>query len=346
MQYRILWLATCGLVVGACAPALQEVKEVRPVQPTQPVQEAPAIKMMDDSPRISEDFVVLAAREGDTAESLAGKYLGGTDRAWMISEFRDGAPIRPGNVVVIPLRPRRLGGIEGEGHQVVPILIYHDIESVSRSRFAITAELFEKQLQYLKENGYVGITPDRLLRFLRYEEPLPKKAVMITIDDGYKSAKTIAAPLLQKYGYPAIFFIYTDFIGGGRNALTWNEVRELKAMGFDVQAHSKTHNNLAVPPANEGPAERTARLDAEIVAMKQLMEQRIGAPVMYYAYPYGGYDPEVVAKVKSAGYEIGFGAQKGPNPFFMHRYRLKRYSIFMEKDLTKFVEMLRTFEKD
>ncbi len=346
MRYRFLWLAACGLLVGACAPALQEVKEVKPAPPPEPVAEAPAVQKMDDGPRISDDFVVLMAREGDTAESLAGKYLGRADRAWVIGEFRDGAPIKPGDVVVIPLRPRRLGGIEADGHQVVPILTYHDIESVSRSRFAITAELFEKQLQYLKENGYVGITPDRLLRFLRYEEPLPRKPVMITIDDGYKSAKTIAAPLLQKYGYPATFFIYTDFIGGGRNALTWNEVRELRAMGFDVQGHSKTHSNLAVPPANESPTERAARLDAEIVVTKQLMEQRIGAPVTHFAYPYGGFDAEVAAKVKSAGYEIGFGAQKGSNPFFAHPYRLRRYSVFMEKDLTKFVDMLRTFEKD
>lgn len=343
MQTRLVWLAACGLLVGACAPALQEVKEAKPVQP---VEEAPAVKKVEDAPRISEDYVVLVAREGDTAESLAGKYLGRADRSWIVSEFRESAPIRQGDVVVIPLRPRRLGGIEANGHQVVPILTYHDIESVSRSRFAITAELFEKQLQYLKDNGYVGITPDRLLRFLRYEEPLPRKAVMITIDDGYKSAKTIAAPLLLKYGFPAIFFIYTDFIGGGRHALTWNELKELKALGFDVEGHSKTHNNLAVPPANESPTERAARLEAETIGTKQLMEQRIGAQVRYFAYPYGGFDSEVVAKVKAAGYEVGFGAQKGSNPFFMHRYRLKRYSVFMEKDLTKFVEMLQTYEKD
>jgi hypothetical protein len=76
------------------------------------------------------------------------------------------------------------------------------------------------------------------------------------------------------------------------------------------------------------------------------MEQRIGAEVRYYAYPYGGFDPEVVAKVKAAGYDVGLGAQKGSNPFFIDRYRLKRYSVFTEKDLTKFIDMLRTFEKD
>jgi peptidoglycan/xylan/chitin deacetylase (PgdA/CDA1 family) len=318
-------LLGCLLLLGACAPALQEMKEMT---------------------RTSDDFIVVVAREGETASTLAAKHLGGADRAWVITDFRDGAPVRPGDVVVIPVRPRRLGGIDPDGHQVVPILTYHDIEPVSKSRFAITVELFEQQLRYLKENGYVGITLDQLDRFLRYEQPLPKKAVVITIDDGYKSAKTYAAPLLKKYGFPATFFIYTDFIGGGKHSLSWEELRELKAQGFEVEAHSKTHSNLAVPPPNERPADRSARLDSEIVATKQLMEKRVGEKVRYFAYPYGGFDPEVVAKIKSAGYEAAFGAKKGSNPFFIDRYRLKRYSVFMEKDLTKFIKMLQTFEKD
>lgn len=325
MRPKRLLPVACILLLGACAPALQEVREIK---------------------EASEDFVVVVAREGDTAEGLARKYLKGAERAWVITEFRNGAPIKPGEVVVIPLRPRRLGGIEAGGHQVVPILTYHDIEEVSKSRFAVTAELFEQQLRYLKENGYTPISLDALDRFLRYEQPLPKKAVVITIDDGYKSAKTIAAPLLKKYGFPATFFIYTDFIGGGKHALSWDEVRELKTEGFSVEAHSKTHSNLAVPPANESPADRAGRLDAELVAPKHLMEKRIGAEVRYFAYPYGGFDPEVVAGVKAAGYQIGFGAKKGANPFFIDRYRLKRYSVFMEKDLTKFIQMLETFVKD
>ena len=325
MGHRSLLLLGLVLLLGACAPALQEVKE---------------------DARTSDDFIVVVAREGDTAGTLAARYLKGADRAWMITELRDGTPIKPGDVVVIPIRPRRLGGIEADGHQVVPILTYHDIEEVSKGRFAITAELFEQQLRYLKENGYVGITPDELDRFLRYEQPLPKKAVVITIDDGYKSAKTFAAPLLKKYGFPATFFIYTDYITGGKHALSWDELHELKAQGFDVQGHSKTHSNLAAPPPNESASDRSARLDAEIVATKQLMESRVGGKVDHFAYPYGGFDSEVVAKVKSAGYKIGFGAKKGSNPFFIDRYRLKRYNVFMEKDLTKFVQMLQTFEKD
>ena len=296
--------------------------------------------------RASDDFLVVMAGREDTAETLAAKHLNNPHQAWVIAEFRNGAAIRPGEVVVIPRKPRRLGGISAEGHQVVPILTYHDVVQESRSRFTVTADLFEQQLRYLKEHGYVGITTEDLMRFLQYEAPLPPKAVLITIDDGYKSVKTVAAPLLKRYGFPAVFFIYTDFIGGGANAMSWTDLRDLKADGFEIQAHSKTHNNLAIPTAREGEGDRQKNLESEILNPKQLIQQRLGADIRYFAYPYGGFTPEVVDRVKSAGYQAGFGAKSGSNPFFADRYRLKRYSVFMEKDLTHFIRKLETFIKD
>jgi peptidoglycan/xylan/chitin deacetylase (PgdA/CDA1 family) len=296
--------------------------------------------------RTSDEFVVLVAGPGDTPERLAEQYLESPKRAWEIAEFRGETPIAPGEVVVIPLRPRRLGGIEADGHQVIPILTYHDIQPVSKSRFTITPEMFEQQLRYLAEHGYVGITLDELDRFLRYERPVPRKTVMITIDDGYKSAKTIAAPLLVKYRFPATFFAYTDYIGTGGNSLSWADLRQLKTQGFDVQSHSKSHSNLAIPRTNDSAVDRSRWLDTEIAGTRKLMEQQLGGGIRYFAYPFGGFTPDVVETVKGAGYALGLGAKKGSNPFFIHRYRLKRYSIFMQSDITNFIQMLQTYEQD
>lgn len=320
-----------AVTMAACAPVLRE--EGGPTATREHV-------------RTSDEFIVLVAGPGDTTERLAERYLGSPKRAWEIAEFRGEAPIASGDVVVIPLRPRRLGGIEADGYQVIPILTYHDIQPVNKSRFTITPELFEKQLRYLAEHGYVGITLDELARFLRYERPVPRKAVMITIDDGYKSAKTIAAPLLTKYRFPATFFVYTDYIGMGGNSLSWADLRQVKAQGFDVQAHSKSHSNLAIPRTNDTPADRSRWLEAEVAGTQKLMEQQLGGEIRYFAYPFGGFAPDVVEAVKGAGYALGLGAKKGSNPFFIHRYRLKRYSVFMQSDLTSFVQMLQTYERD
>lgn len=320
-----------AVTMAACAPVLKE---------------GSGLAATREHVRKSDEFIILVAGQDDTPERLAEQFLGSPKRAWEIMELRGEKSIAPGDVVVIPLRPRRLGGIEADGYQVIPILTYHDIQPVSKSRFTITPELFEKQLRHLAEHGYVGITLDELSRFLRYERPVPRKAVMITIDDGYKSLKTIAAPLLAKYRFPATFFVYTDYIGTGGNSLSWADLRQLKTQGFDVQSHSKSHSNLALPRANDTAVDRSRWLDAEITGTRKLMEQQLGGDVRYFAYPFGGFAPDVVDAVKGAGYALGLGAKKGSNPFFFHRYRLKRYSVVMQPDLTSFIQMLQTFERD
>jgi len=140
--------------------------------------------------------------------------------------------------------------------------------------------------------------------------------------------------------------VYTDYVGTGGNSLSWADLRQLKAQGFEVQAHSKSHSNLAIPRANDTPADRSRWLEAEAAGTRKLMEQQLGGEIRYFAYPNGGFTPDVVEVVKGAGYTLGFGAKKGSNPFFLHRYRLKRYSVFMQTDMTNFVQMLQTYERD
>jgi peptidoglycan/xylan/chitin deacetylase (PgdA/CDA1 family) len=49
---------------------------------------------------------------------------------------------------------------------------------------------------------------------------LPAAAAAITFDDGYRDNYSVAAPLLQRMGVPATFFISTGFLDGG---IMWND---------------------------------------------------------------------------------------------------------------------------
>jgi len=71
--------------------------------------------------------------------------------------------------------------------------------------------VFDQQMRYLKDNHYRVISLNELLDFLNYRHAIPKRSVLITIDDGYRSAYDIAYPILKKYGFKATLFIYTDF---------------------------------------------------------------------------------------------------------------------------------------
>jgi peptidoglycan/xylan/chitin deacetylase (PgdA/CDA1 family) len=66
---------------------------------------------------------------------------------------------------------------------------------------------FKRQLELVARFG-TPITIAQLVRALD-GEPLPKNAVMITFDDGYRSCHDVALPLLREVGLPAVFFIPT-----------------------------------------------------------------------------------------------------------------------------------------
>lgn len=76
-----------------------------------------------------------------------------------------------------------------------------------------TAEEFESRMRWLAANFDVLPLADAV-RALR-EDRLPRRALCITFDDGYADNHDVAAPILQRLGLPATFFIATGYLDGG-----------------------------------------------------------------------------------------------------------------------------------
>ena len=193
---------------------------------------------------VSEDFIVVVAKEGDTAESLAAEHLSDRAKAWMIEDYMGTRTFTAGRPVIIPVRPWNPTGVEATGYQLVPILVYHNLGPQSKGRLLLAAPLFEQQMRYLKAQGYRVIGLKDFIEWTQLRRQLPQRAVVLTFDDGYRAFREYAYPILKELGFGATLFVYTDYVGAGRNALTWDELRALAAEGFDVQAHSKTHGDL------------------------------------------------------------------------------------------------------
>jgi hypothetical protein len=92
----------------------------------------------------------------------------------------------------------------------VPILVYHWFEEPGRGkpaparRFEISEKLFEQHLQTFRRRGYRSVNLHAVRAAVTGEAGLPKKALVITFDDGTEDFRLRAFPLLQKYGYCAI----------------------------------------------------------------------------------------------------------------------------------------------
>ena len=290
----------------------------------------------------SADFIVTTARAGDTTTELARRFLGDAALAWMIEDYNDVTTLAAGQTVIIPRKPWNPSGVYADGYQLVPVLTYHDIGPQTKGRLVLAAKAFTEQMRYLKANRYRVITLAEFHEFLQLKRQLPRRAVVLTFDDGYRSFLTHAYPVLKELGFTATLFVYTDYVGTGRNALGWDDLARLTAEGFQVEGHTKSHGDLRRQPG-ESEAEHARRLRAELESSQRLFQQRLGRPAKFLAYPFGAADEAVLAYTRESGFVAGLTVFREGNSSFVPLFRIRRSQIYAEMTLDDFVKNLNTF---
>ena len=333
LLFKPLFLATFLFLflVGGCAAPSKEVVKEKALKPE-----------VSNRVRISDDYAVVLARPSETYESLAEKYYGNRELAYIISECNKNKKIMPDKEVIIPLKPANPGGLYHEGHQSVTVLCYHQFSrKKSTSKISISEEMFDQQMEYLKKNGYTVISLNTLHNFINYKRRPPKNSIVITIDDGWKNAKTIAAPILKKYGFKATLFIYTDLIKSKPNNITlcWDEIKEMVDEGvIEVQSHTVSHADLTKL--------KEESLERELEESQKIIKENLGVNVTYLAYPYGNFNNQVIEKLKKYGYEVAFTVIKGGNPFYYNNFSLNRSMVFNSDDIDDFTKLLEAFNRE
>ena len=154
----------------------------------------------------------------------------------------------------------------------VPILMYHYIrQSPDRAGIGLSVlpADFEAQMQYLKDHGYNTVTMSDLDRALLSGASLPPKPVALTFDDGHADFYTVAAPVLQSLGMTATNYVPTMLIDG-IDYMTWSQVENLDAQGFEMAAHSQFHVDVSKVSASRRLGVPVRRL--------QLQHRTAGAP--------------------------------------------------------------------
>jgi peptidoglycan/xylan/chitin deacetylase (PgdA/CDA1 family) len=328
-----------ALLLGACATAAPAPT------PTPGAARPPARPGPRPAAYESEDFVVTFAQPGDTPETLAARYLGGPERAWMIEDYTGQQAFSPGQEVVIPRRSWNPAGVTPGGYQIVPILTYHNLGEHAKGRLVLAAASFREQMTYLKTNGYRVVSLGDFVEFTRLGRQLPQRAVVLTFDDGYRSFKDFAYPVLKELGFTATLFIYTDWVGAGRGALSWSDLRELTAAGFDIQAHTKTHADLR-RAHGETEAQYARRMHAELELPQELFNKNLGRRSQILAYPYGRWEEGLLPRVKEYGYIAAFSVRRQGNASFVRPLAAHRSQIYSEMTLDDFVKNLNVFQEE
>jgi peptidoglycan/xylan/chitin deacetylase (PgdA/CDA1 family)/GT2 family glycosyltransferase len=188
-----------------------------------------------------------------------------------------------------------------------PVLMYHGFSnSGERDRYLMPERSFARQMRLLALLRYRVIPLEELAHALRQGIPAPRRAIAITIDDGYRDNLEIAQPILRRHGFPAIVFLVSAMLGGKsdwskrgtsawRPLLSAEQVREMQAEGMRFGGHTRTHSRL--------PETAEDRIDEEVGGCREELERLLGEPVESFAYPYGGYDERAAAAVERAGFD-------------------------------------------
>jgi peptidoglycan/xylan/chitin deacetylase (PgdA/CDA1 family) len=234
-------------------------------------------------------------------------------------------------------------GDEDDGVRV-SVLGYHDFsQTEAETAMRIRTSKFRGQMEALRELGLAVIPMSDFVAWKKGEKEIPKKSVVITLDDGWKSVYTDAFPILKEFGYPFTMYLYEDYVDGGGKALTTGMIEEMLAHGGTIGCHSKSHPypQTVRNQQKRGEESYVKFLEEEMGGSKRFLEKKFKQEVLTYAYPGGFFTDEMLVKAGEVGYTHLFTVQPGKVKRDLPDNVLPRYVILGNYD--KIFEFATTF---
>ena len=185
-------------------------------------------------------------------------------------------------------------------------LTYHTIYNTKTERCTNTVichpiEQFREHLKYLSENNYLTLTMNELELYLDGKIQVPKKSIVITLDDGKYA--TNAIKIVEKYKVYATYFIIT-----GRYDVP------PKSEYMKYESHTDNlHNNYKCSGGNQGGELLCASEDKILKDLKTSQEKLGGSFAI--AYPFFDFNERAIKLLRQAGFRLAFIGQYDTNGY-------------------------------
>ena len=198
--------------------------------------------------------------------------------------------------------------------------MYHVLEAAKPGapypELYVTSSDFAGQMHWLAANGYHAVTLRQAYGHWRHGRPLPRKPVVLTFDDGYRSVYTVALPALRRHGWVGVLNLAVEH--------EWTDlpprfIWKLVGAGWELDSHTLTHVDLTSADA--------ALLTREVSGSRTFLRRQYHQPIAFFCYPGGRYDDAAIAAVRRAGYLAATTTNYGPavpgqGYFTLHRIRI------------------------
>lgn len=221
-----------------------------------------------------------------------------------------------------------LVGARVRGHGAV-VFTYHDVtDDAANTSDQVTPGALRADLMAAQRWGlrFVDL-PELTARFFAGDRLDGLAAV--TFDDALVGVHRHAVPLLAELGVPGTVFAVSSRLGtgvpewypGSDRVMTPAELLEVADAGLAIQSHTRTHADLVA--VTDSPT-----LREQLSGAREDLEQLLGRPVEYLAYPFGYFDRRVREATAAAGYRAAFSFLPGRIVAGLDRFRLPRFPMW------------------
>jgi peptidoglycan/xylan/chitin deacetylase (PgdA/CDA1 family) len=224
----------------------------------------------------------------------------------------------------------------------IPVLMYHHFSNTYKNSITETQDAFLDQMTAIHKDGYTTITEEQLRDFYYHGKPLPKKPILITMDDGYKSNYDMAFPVLKCLNMKATYFTIIGQVGktpGTIPHFSWQEAKEMEDSGL-VQIESHTYDlhhleqsgafqkpAIVVQRKNETHAQYLSRITNDLQETRQIIKEKLNTDSIAIGYPYGKFNDEVVKVAEKVGFQLGYSIKEGVNTKDTNPQELNRITV-------------------
>ena len=197
----------------------------------------------------------------------------------------------------------------------VPAILYHfiylDGDSSCNDIICHSEEQIDSHFKFLSDNDVFTLNTSEVLSFIKGEINLPKKSILITIDDGARAENFI--PFLEKYQLNATLFLVSS----------WYPVSKFQSPYLEIASHTHNMHTTSVCPTGQGGGINCLPSD-EILNDLKLSRETLNN-TKAFCFPFYEYSNYSINLVKEAGFEMAFiggstKIKKGINPYKIPRY--------------------------
>lgn len=218
----------------------------------------------------------------------------------------------------------------GKNETGIPVLMYHFFYDSSLGEKGLDNNFleiskFEEQLKYLKENKFFFPTFQELLDFINGRIELPKKSVILTIDDGNVSFFDLAVPIIKKYEIPVTSFVITS-------NCDLNTIQQYQSDYINFESHS--HNLHQAGKNGKGLLVNITYEEAFNDIEKSIAIVNSNEA---FCYPFGHYNNTAEQVLKDIGYKVAFTTKGGKVKKGMNPLKLPRVRILRDDSLSSFI---------